>query len=215
MNTGPLTGDRPNARQKKAFGNVIIVSTLTQHVTLPKINQKMVPEDTYWVYDPETNTPKHLYTRLRKSDSVDIAWTTCGACYETPFNCRCPNGIQVPRSVEYIWDKNEAEIKGEEWTIYHPHYYGSLVRAARTVESEASARETLARRGIVTGPPKPAQKVLTPPAAPSKRKPRVRVPQPEAPNLEKIDAAAAKSVDDKMRSFAGQSPKRRPRRKTG
>lgn len=213
-----VTGEKANARQRKQFGaDVICVSALTQHVTLPKINQDLTPDNTFWLYDSKANVPKWLYTRLEKSSDVDIAWTNCGGCMNPVFQCKCPGGIRVPRSVEYIYDQNRAQIAGEDWGIYHPNYYGSLVRASQTRASESAARDTLVRRGVVTAAEQAAQKaaeqkVLNPNPTPVKRRPRIRGSEPEAPSLEKISEAAEKSAKRKVRVFAEETPpKRRPR----
>lgn len=104
----------------------------------------------FFRFNPDRTVPTSYYrfdkTKKRVTavvsvmkDGLHVAWDTCGACFNYLHLCRCPNGISASRSVEYIFDSTNAILAGEEWSIHHPNYRGSLTAKQR--EREQKARE--------------------------------------------------------------------------
>lgn len=89
-----------------------------------------------------------LYTRM--PDGVIVAWATCSACSRHVTMCGCSRGFSVLRSVEYIHDKTTADMAGEDWSLHHPQYNGSLRDLRRA--SSRLARPTRERVHTTTTP---------------------------------------------------------------
>lgn len=70
---------------------------------------------------------------------ISIAFDLCGACSFHVKRCKCSRGPSLPRSVEYVWDQDEALHHGEEWNHQHRNYRGSFT--AR--EAKRNLRMTL------------------------------------------------------------------------
>lgn len=55
-----------------------------------------------------------------------IAWDNCARCYAHVLRCHCEDGATPGRSIEYIYDKDTAYSKREEWSIHHDAYKGTF-----------------------------------------------------------------------------------------
>lgn len=65
----------------------------------------------------------YVITTLR---GTRIAFDMCGRCGVHVKHCKCASGSSLPRAIEYVWDQDAAEAKGEEWDYNHPNYKGSF-----------------------------------------------------------------------------------------
>ena len=66
------------------------------------------------------------YYVLIAPSGTRIAFDTCGRCSLHVRICKCADSPTLPRSIEYIWDSEQARSKGEEWNSGHPNYKGSF-----------------------------------------------------------------------------------------
>jgi hypothetical protein len=122
----------------------------------------VVPPGTVYRVDKRSGEFQCLVTVM--PNNLSVAWDNCGSCHTHVRICQCRSGVQVERSVEYIYDQITALVNGEEWDHTHRHYRGSLVNAAREARRVAAGPRTFAR---LTEPPprkKEPGKRLRPPA---------------------------------------------------
>lgn len=150
----------------------------------------------------------------KMADGLWVAWDTCGACHFHYVQCQCQNGVQVTRGVEYIYDKTNADLAGEDWTINHPHYLGSLSKAQRDAREAAGPRKpvwvgagatgitqagrTASSRAKWGDDPIPLPRIGDRAAADGKKRLQKATakPAPEAPRKKLLTKASGKSSDE-------------------
>lgn len=125
------------------YYDLVPVGKHPDHKAYPKVNLERCPADNYYAVEPKFRKPMQMVTVL--PDGLCLGWAHCGECKAWWVRCACTNGLSCPKSVEYIYDKHQAEAAGEEWNYLHPNYQGSLSRVAR--EKRQKALETRGRGG--------------------------------------------------------------------
>ncbi len=139
------------------FPGIMLVKVGRQpkHSAFPKVDTRMVFPETYYKWNPKKNVADALVTRCGKTW---IAWMNCGRCHHWWKICRCNSGVASPRSIEYIYDHEAALSRGEEWTVSHPDYQGTLTRADREARMNAKPIWVSASTFAAEHPPKTARK---------------------------------------------------------
>lgn len=135
----------------------------------PKIDESMIPPDTYFRVSKNELRSRCLVTVM--PNSLLVAWDTCGLCHSYYNLCRCHAGISADRAIEWIFDKWTADKAGEEWDINHRNYYGSFTKAARERrKGRANISRIIPARDVSQIPKK---------MAPAKKTLRKAAPEPE------------------------------------
>lgn len=156
-----------------------------------RMNPKRNIETTYLRVGKADRRIKSIITIM--PDGVHLSWDVCGVCHQYFTLCPCPMGVSAARSVEYIFDKTNADMKKEPWDYHHPNYRGSLTKADREArqnrmdsriigpgfvptipgqEDPAEAREGGKKRLSKPGGPKTLTKPSKPLTRPSKPLPK-------------------------------------------
>lgn len=160
---------------------------------LPKMNPAMNFMDaTYYRFNPTTKMVEALVTVM--PNGLSVAWDICRGCSRLFVQCSCRAGVQVCRSVEWIWDQTKADMAREDWTINHPMYYGSLTKAAKDRRGERIPEwERNRSRGTVIRPSKALKpagvgtKALVPLKTPQKPAQPQSGRKPLVPKVEQVD----------------------------
>lgn len=205
----PMIRGKPDPNRDECV--LVPLTKAPSHPFFPTLNKLAVVPNTFYRFD---KTQKQVMTFVTEMpDGNYVAWWSCRSCAGHLSQCSCPNGIVTPRSIEYIYDKSNAELNGEDWSVNHPNYGGSITKSIRgqikaTWEATGSGRKL---------------EVITPPKSKSKRTMKrsgeVHTPTPDiTKNLDmgKVDIAAAKGADDMTaeltRRLTGSSSKRTMKR---
>ena len=120
---------------RNTYYDLVPVADRPDHAAYPKVNLTRCPADNYYAVEPNLRKPMQMVTVL--PDGLCLGWAYCGECKAWWGKCVCSNGISPPRSVEYIFDKHQAQAAGEEWNYLHDNYRGSLSRNARLKRQKA------------------------------------------------------------------------------
>jgi hypothetical protein len=129
-------------------------------------------------YSVDRNSFKLNGILTRMPNGVYIAWTSCGMCHSHYTNCSCRSGLTCARSIEFIYDKTVAEMKGEVFQYGHPNYLGSVLDKAR--------RSGAGLNWVNTSPARPVEPLAKPlgtetPPRPPKRLRKAAEARSEAP----------------------------------
>lgn len=116
---------------------------------IPKLGAKFLPTETFFCLKEKGGEPFQLITTT--PSGMNIGWTSCGNCHMHFKHCSCKT-FTVPRSVEVACDQDQAIIDGEEWSIHHPNYRGSIREKINRSHHRAGDALTKSLSTIVSEP---------------------------------------------------------------
>lgn len=183
--------------------------TVRNEPYFPKLRPDRNLPRTYFRWDKKERRVRCMVTIMPKG--VHVAWDVCGYCAAYFTLCRCADGLSTCRSVEYIYDAQRADLKGEVFDYNHPDYFGSLTRGLREKLQDARSAPIFPARSI--HPPEPSQARRAAPAAGKKHVKFDAVSEAGGGRLKKMDSLVQsrtkkliKRLEDRVDEYVPKKP---------